>query len=68
MENLNEPTPYDHIQNLHCNSEIVPDLLVFNHRQVNMKLYFQDLDQGSEPYQKVFSFLKIMCILSMFMH
>ena len=37
LESLNEPTPYDHIQNipnLHCGSDIVPDLLQFPRSQV----------------------------------
>jgi hypothetical protein len=36
LESLNEPTPYDHIQNipnLHCSSDIVPDLLQFPRSQ-----------------------------------
>jgi len=36
LESLNEPTPYDHIQNipnLHCGSDIVPDLLQFPRSQ-----------------------------------
>jgi len=36
LESLNEPTPYDHIHNipnLHCNSDIVPDLLQFPRSQ-----------------------------------
>ena len=37
LESLNEPTPYDHIQNIpnfHCGSDIVPDLLQFPRSQV----------------------------------
>merc|ERR1719219_2745627 len=36
LQSLNEPTPYDHIQNipnLHCSSDIVPDLLQFPRSQ-----------------------------------
>jgi len=36
LESLNEPTPYDHIQNIpnfHCGSDIVPDLLQFPRSQ-----------------------------------
>jgi len=36
LESLNEPSPYDHIQNipnLHCSSDIVPDLLQFPRSQ-----------------------------------
>ena len=39
LESLNEPTPYDHIQNipnLHCSSDIVPDLLQFPRSQVSI--------------------------------
>ena len=34
MEHLNEPSPYDHIQNM--NSDIVPDLLVFSKPLLNL--------------------------------
>ena len=42
LESLNEPTPYDHIHNipnLHCNSDIVPDLLQFPRSQVTNGIY-----------------------------
>ena len=44
MEHLNEPSPYDHVQNV--NSDIVPDLLVFSRPLLNMGMNEMNLNMG----------------------
>eukprot|EP00092_Neocalanus_flemingeri_P044045 GFUD01048705.1.p1 GENE.GFUD01048705.1~~GFUD01048705.1.p1 ORF type:complete len:778 (-),score=189.68 GFUD01048705.1:74-2407(-) len=43
MEHLNEPSPYDHVQNM--TSDIVPDLLVFSRPLLNMGMHEMNMGQ-----------------------
>ena len=44
MEHLNEPSPYDHIQNMQ--SDIVPDLLVFSKPLLNLGMSEMSLNMN----------------------
>jgi len=44
MANLNEPSPYDHIQNI--NSDIVPDLLVFSRPLLDLGMKEMNMSMG----------------------
>jgi len=45
MEHLHEPSPYDHIQNMH--TDIVPDLLVFSKPLLNLGLSEMSLNMNN---------------------
>ena len=44
MANLNEPSPYDNIQNI--NSDIIPDLLVFSRPLLNLGMKEMTMNMG----------------------
>jgi len=71
MEHINEPSPYDHLQNM--NTDIVPDLLVFSKPLLNMGMSLPPMgtiasDSCAPPPMKVDLSNEVLTTMTQAMH